>query len=135
YQTVLTTSVAALYFPKLKPTGIIGKQLYFDDSVITTVTGIVKDFTENSDFTFKVFISRATLEHTSLKPEDWDQWNSTTSDSQLFLKLSEGSSVTQAEKAINNLYDKYKPKDPEDHGKSSYKLQPLKDIHFNSDYN
>jgi ABC-type antimicrobial peptide transport system permease subunit len=135
YQTVLTTSGAALYFPKLKPSEIIGKQLYFNDTVRTTVTGIVKDFTENTDFTFKIFISRATLENTSLKPGDWNEWGSTTSDSQLFLKLSESTTVKQTEKAINHLYEKYKPKDPDDNGKTAYRLQPLNDIHFNTDYN
>jgi hypothetical protein len=44
YQTVLTTSAAALYFPKLKPSEIIGKQLNFNDTVKTTVTGIVNRF-------------------------------------------------------------------------------------------
>jgi putative ABC transport system permease protein len=135
YQTVLTTSGAALYFPKLKPSQVIGKQLYFNDSIRTTVTGVVKDFTENTDFAFKVFISRITLETTSLKPNDWTEWGSTTSASQLFVKLSEGNPVKRAEKAIDGLYKKYKPNDPDDHSTSSYRLQRLSDIHFNSDYN
>ncbi len=135
YQTVLTSSGAKIYFPKLKPAEIIGRQLYFNDTVRTVITGIVEDFEEHSDFTFKVFISRNTLENTSLKPEDWNKWDNTTSDSQLFLKLSAGTSAQQVEKAINNLYEKYKPKSPDDNGKTSYKLQPLNDMHFNSYYN
>src|SRR4029077_12952246 len=87
------------------------------------------------DFTFKVFISRTTLEYTSLKPDDWDEWGSTTSASQLFVKLSPGTAVGQAEKSTNNLYKKYKPKDPDDNTTSVYRLQPLSGIHFNSAYN
>src|SRR5207253_1054306 len=40
YQVVLTESNAKLYFPKLSASEIIGKELYFNDSVRTTVTGI-----------------------------------------------------------------------------------------------
>ncbi|HEX5153772.1 MAG TPA: FtsX-like permease family protein [Parafilimonas sp.] len=135
YQTVLTLSAAALYFPKLKPSGIIGKELYFNDTIRTNVTGIVKDFSENTDFTFKIFISRATLEQTSSKPRDWNEWGSTTSASQLLVKLSPGNTVQQAEKAIDRLYAKYKPNDPDDKSKTAYRLQALSDIHFNGDYN
>ncbi len=134
YQTVLTTSGATQYFPKLKPAEIVGRELYFNDTVRTTITGIVKDFEEHTDFTFKVFISRTTLENTSLKPGDWEQWDNTTSASQLFVKLSAGTTINQVEKAINNLYEKHKPNNPDDHSKTSFKLQPLSDIHFNADY-
>lgn len=135
YQTVLTTSGAAQYFPRLKPAEIIGRQLYFNDTVRTTITGIVKDFTEHTDFTFKVFISSATLENTSLKPEDWEQWDNTTSASQLFVKLSAGATISHVEKSINNLYNRHKPNNPDDHSETSFKLQPLSDIHFDADYN
>jgi predicted permease len=135
YQTVLTQSAATTYFPKLKSSQIIGKELYFNDTIRTTVTGIVKDFSENTDFTFKIFISRATLEHTSSKPRDWNEWGSTTSASQLLVKLSPGNTAKQAEKAIDGLYAKYKPKDPDDKSTTAYLLQPLSDIHFNGDYN
>jgi len=134
YQTILTQSAAALYFPKLKPSEIIGKELSFNDTIRTSVTGIVKDFSENTDFAFKIFISRATLEQTSSKPQDWNEWGSTTSASQLLVKLSPGNTVTKAEKAINGLYAKYKPKDPDDKSTTAYQLQPLNDIHFNGDY-
>ena len=43
YQTVLTESNAKLYFPSLNPTEVIGKEIYFNDTVHVTITGIVKD--------------------------------------------------------------------------------------------
>jgi putative ABC transport system permease protein len=134
YQTVLTESNAKLYFPKLSASEIIGKELYFDDTVRTTVTGVVKNISSNTDFSFKTFVSKATLENTSLKPSDWEEWNNTNSASQLLVKLSPGISVSQIEKGMYGLYDKYRHKDPEDNGKASFILQPLSDIHFNADY-
>lgn len=134
YQTVLSETTAALYFPKLSPGQIIGKQIYFDDTVATTITGIVKDIKQNTDFNFTTFISRATLENTSLKPEDWTQWDNTNSVSQLLVKLAPKTDPKKIEAGMYNLYNKYHTHDPNDHSKSSYKLQPLSDIHFNADY-
>ncbi len=134
YQTVLSQKVAGLYFPKISADEIIGKQIYFNDSVHCTITGIVKDIKQNTDFTFTTFISRTTLENTSLKPEDWTQWDNTNSASQLLVKLSPGTKPANIEKGMYGLYEKYHTPDPDDHGKSEFKLQPLNDIHFNSNY-
>jgi len=135
YQTVLTQSAAALYFPDLKAYQIIGKQIYFNDTVKTTVTGVMEDLTENTSFTFKTFISYATLEHTSLKPENWESWDDTNGAQQLFVKLSTGTSAKHIEKQIAGLYNKYKKREPEDHSKTWHTLQPLSDLHFNANYN
>ena len=134
YQTVLAESVAKLYFPKLLPQEIIGKRIYFNDTVPAVVSGIVKDIEQNTDFTFSTFISRATLENTSLKPDDWMQWDSTNSASQLLVKLSPGTNPKKIEAGMYSLYQKNHKPDPDDKSKSSFKLQPLSDLHFNSDY-
>ena len=134
YQIVLTEGAAGKYFPGLSASAVIGKELYFDDTVRTTVSGIVKDIQANTDFTFTTFISKTTLENTSLKPDDLYKWDNTNSVSQLLVKLSPGTSPVQAEKEIYGLYKKYHVAEPGDNSKTSYKLQPLSDIHFNSDY-
>ncbi len=134
YQVVLTESKAKLYFPNLKPSDVMGKEFFMDDSVRLTVSGIVKDQVKKTDFTFKAFLSRATLEKTSLKPRDWTQWNNTNSSSQLLVKLSQGTKPIQVEKQIEALSEKNRIKEPGDNSKTSFKLQPLNDIHFNPDY-
>lgn len=134
YQTVLTETNAKLYFPKLTAAQVIGKDLYFDDTVRTIITGVVKDIQQNTDFSFKTFISRVTLEKTSLKPRDWEEWNNTNSASQLLVKLSPGTSTTQVEKAMHGLYEKYRNKDHDDHSTAAFTLQPLSDLHFNAEY-
>lgn len=134
YQVVLTSSRAELYFPGLRPDQIIGREIYFNDTVRLTVSGIVKDIAANTDFTFTAFISRITLAQTSLKPYDWDLWDNTNGASQLYVKLFPGVTKAQIETRLGNLYRKYHKADPEDHSITRHRLQPLKDLHFNADY-
>ena len=134
YQTVLTEKAASLYFPTLPADQVVGKQMDLNDTVHVTISGIVKDIKQNTDFEFTTFISRATLENTSLQPEDWTQWDNTTSASQLLVKLSPKSSVTAVEKAMYGLYTRNHKADPDDKSKSAFKLQPLDDLHFDSNY-
>lgn len=134
YQTVLTQSVAALYFPGLQPQQIVGKHFYMDDTIAVTVTGVVKDITANTDFTFKVFVSKATLETTRLRPQYYDEWGSTNGASQLYVKLATGTSQAKIQREITALYYQNQPKQPGDNNEVNFILQPLKDIHFNSNY-
>jgi ABC-type antimicrobial peptide transport system permease subunit len=134
YQVVLTESNAHLYFPRLKTADIVGKEIIFNDSIRTTVTGIIKDLDQNSDFNFKTFVSKGTQESHLMSPEDQNEWNNTNSASQLFVKLSAGTSPIQIQKQVMSIYSKYHKKDPTDHSTTSYALQSLSDMHFNTDY-
>ncbi len=135
YQTVLSESNAKIYFPKLEPTEIIGKEIIFNDSVLTKVTGVVKDLPKKTDFRFKIFISRATLESRLVSRDEQTDWGSTNSASQLLIKLSPGTSPVLVTKQVNSLYAKNKKNDPEDHSTTAFTLQPFHDIHFNTTYN
>jgi ABC-type antimicrobial peptide transport system permease subunit len=135
YQVVLTESRAHLYFPGLSQNSIIGRTIYFDDSVGTIVTGIVKDLPYHTTFSAKVFISWPTLANTSLKTTQLDNWGGTTSNSQLFVKLSPERDVAKMEAAITGLYYKYNGGyDPKSTNKTFYRLQPLNDLHFSPTY-
>jgi putative ABC transport system permease protein len=133
-QVVLSDKMAEIYFPKTTPAEIIGKEIVFDDTVRTTVTGIVKSLEGNTDFTFNTFISRATQEKTTLKPRDWNQWNNTTDASQLFVKLSPGTTTAGVEKQLAAFLTKYTEKNAAENNKQVCWLQPLSDLHFNADY-
>ncbi len=135
YQTVLSETAAKFYFSKLSTEQIIGQQLFFNDTISTTITGIVRDIKQNTDFTFTTFISKATLDHTRLKPVDWNQWNSTNFQSQLLVKLLPGIKKENIQKGLSGLYNKYHTPNPNvDGSKNKYLLQPLNDIHFNREY-
>jgi putative ABC transport system permease protein len=134
YQLVLTKSKADFYFPGVPTAEIIGREIVFEDTIHTIVSGIVGDLKENTDFTFTTFISRATLEKTSLRSTDWEEWNNTNSITQLFIRLHPGTDPGRVTADINALYKKYERHSPEDHTRTSFLLQPLADIHFNSEF-
>ncbi len=134
YQVVLSVSSAKLYFPDARPDQLIGKEIYLDDTVRTTITGVVKDIPYNTDFIFKTFVSRITLEETTGKTDDYKSWDNTNGASQLFIKLSPGVSAAQVEKRIAALYQKYHKQEPGDHSTTKHSLQSLNDVHFNPDY-
>lgn len=133
YTAVLTASNARLYFPGLTASDVIGKELIFDDSVRFTVTGVVKDITENTVFNYKTFISRVTLETTSLKPWFWDRWNHA-QQSLLFIKLAPGTTTANINTQINRLFAKYNKPNNEDPEIRTFDLQPLRDTHFKGYY-
>ena len=57
FSVVLTESEARLYFQHGQPADWIGRSLVYHDSLTVSVTGIVKDWKQNSDFGFKDLIS------------------------------------------------------------------------------
>jgi putative ABC transport system permease protein len=134
YQTVLTESNARLYFPRLSPNEIIGRHLTFVDSVQTTITGIVKDIPLNTDFTFKTFVSYATLYTTRMQPGGWGDWTTTIGSSQLFVRLSPGITVAQLAKKLKTFDDKHFTPTPGVQMTQEIVPQPLSDLHFNADY-
>ncbi|HEY4966633.1 MAG TPA: FtsX-like permease family protein [Puia sp.] len=135
YEVVLTESNANLYFPNLSPETIVGKRLYFSDTLGTIVIGIVKDLPYNTDFTMKTFISRATLQETTLSPVSLTDWGPVIGLSQLFVKLSKGVSANQMELQIGLLIKKHGVTgDQNGQFQTIYKLQPLSDLHFNHLY-
>ncbi|HVX27547.1 MAG TPA: FtsX-like permease family protein [Parafilimonas sp.] len=132
FTTVLTESRAKAYFPGNDLSKDIGKIITYNDSIKTTVTGIVKDIDKNTDFSFKEFISYSTIPNSGLKNNTgWDEWGSVNSANQLFIKLNEATNTGVLTKQIQQLFDKHQK---EAYLKSVFSLQPLSDVHFNSDY-
>ncbi len=132
FTTVLTESRAKTYFPDNDVSKVIGKTIVYNDTIKSTVTGVVQDIDELTDFTFKEFISYSTIENTGLKDNlGWGQWGSVNSNNQFFIKLNKGIQATAMTKQIQQLFDKNQ-KDA--YLKNIFSLQPLSDIHFNSDY-
>lgn len=129
YQVVLTASNARLYFPKLNAAQVIGQELYFDDTVRTIVTGVVEDIKQNTVFNYTTFVSRITLETTSLKPGFWDRWDHAQS-SMVFVKLAPGIKTANIKTQIDKLFAKYNKPAYEDPEIRTFELQSLSGIHF-----
>src|SRR3954454_2402772 len=130
HTAVLTESRAKTYFPYAEVSKDIGKIIIYNDTIKATVTGVVKDLEETTDFTFKEFISYKTLPNNQFTDES--NWGGVSSSDQFFVKLNPGTSPATVVKQILELFKK--------HQKNAYlnnvfSLQPLSNIHFNSDYN
>jgi putative ABC transport system permease protein len=135
FQVVLTAERAKIYFPSLSYTEMIGKQITYDDSVLTTVSGIVENLLQNTDFIFKEFISQATIPASGLTANySWNSWGSVNGGSQCLLKLEPGVSLKKVQAQLQSLLDKYDKKVNNDQTIRKFALQPFDDIHFNPLY-
>jgi ABC-type antimicrobial peptide transport system permease subunit len=114
----------------------MGRSIVYEDSIQAVVSGIVKDLDEVTDFTFKEFISRATIETTSLKSQrGWDEWGSIDSHSQLFVKLAGEANIKQIEDQLAALRNRYREKEAEEmKDGTTHFLQPLRNIHLSPVY-
>ena len=134
FQVVLTERRAQTYFPDFAVSEMIGRFVTYDDSLTCTVSGIVRDLDEITDFTFREFVSIGTVEQTALKGGmGWDSWNSINSASQFYVKLEHGTSPKEIEEKLADLRNRHR-ENKEKKDATQHFLQPLSDIHFNADY-
>jgi ABC-type antimicrobial peptide transport system permease subunit len=131
FSVVLTESEAQRYFGNGHPEEWMGRTLVYYDSLTVTVTGIVNDWKQNSDFGFKDLISYNTIEHSFLQ-KDMQGWNMWQSNVNAVVKLSPGTTVVQAEKQFPDFFKRHNQLGKEE--KMTFRLQPLADIHFNETY-
>ncbi|MEP7141908.1 MAG: FtsX-like permease family protein [Ferruginibacter sp.] len=136
FTVVLTESRARQYFPSVPAADIIGKQITYDDDIKVAVSGIVKDLNEITAFNALEFISLPTISKTNLQDRFMmTVWNDWMAYSQLFIKLSKGSSVSQTEAQLKGLIEKYnKDANKDANNTMAFHLQPLNDVHFNGNY-
>lgn len=134
-KVVLTESRARLIFGALSPAEILGRELIYRDSIEVSVSGIVKDPTENTDFNFTDIISLSTNETLSENNRIFtlNDWTSTNSNSQFFVKLTEGTTRADIEAQMPEVIKAYKEFTPESDWNPVYPLQSLSDIHFNTE--
>lgn len=135
FQVVLSSKQAQKYFPSLSYDKMIGKQVIYDDTIKTTVTGIVAEPVGNTDLTFHDFISHITMNSLADMKKQLTGWGGTTSNSQLFIKLAPGSTVANIKSQLKHILTKYEPDNGKNGGyKATFNLQPLSDLHFNAQY-
>ena len=140
FQVVLTENAAKLYFGNTPANAIIGKELIYQDSLHVHVSGVIKDWTKHSDLAYTDIISFPTIDASFLKEkrhmDDWiphegmNRWDWPF----VFVKLKKGVKTAQIEAGMDRIATNHSlsdnPKDP-----WLEALQPISDLHFNSDYN
>jgi putative ABC transport system permease protein len=135
YKVVLTEERAKTYFPNTNYVDVIGRQVVYDDSIITTVTGIVKKLEGNTDFKYKEFISHSTIPSSGLKDSySWTDWGSVNTNSQLFLKLAPNATPIGIEAQIKKMHAKYSKDTSITKYSNVMRLQPLRELHFDAKY-
>lgn len=136
YSVVLTEKKARLYFGDLPLDAIMGRELVYRGHIRATVTGIVRDWTQNTDFTFTDFLSESTIGVSALKREiNLNEWTDVWSASQCFVKLARGVAPAQVNAQLAEFAQKHFGSAA---GTGDFlfvpSLQPLSDLHFNEDY-
>jgi ABC-type antimicrobial peptide transport system permease subunit len=136
FHVVLTAGEAQRYFGHSDPVDVLGRTLIYDDSIRVTVTGLVKDLDQVTDFTFKDFISYATARTLLAQDLGLDSWSTGSSSSETFVKLAKGVSADRVNAELKAFTDRHREQimgtDP---GYLRYQLQPLSDLHYSVYYN
>jgi putative ABC transport system permease protein len=138
FTVVLSEDRARQYFGPQPAESYLGRELIFEDSLRVRVAGIVKGWKANTDLPFREFISFATIDASSLKNKrhmnDWvwrgggPNWIWPYS----FIKLKKGARAEEVAARLQVIGRQVIGSD----SAHPYRvlLQPLTDIHFNSDY-
>jgi putative ABC transport system permease protein len=108
----------------------LGKTIRLNNKEDYTVTGILKNFPDNTDFPTKIVMSFSTLrQKNSPFADNMQDWVSTYGGHNVFIILPPGISESQFDKNLVAFVKKHKPAD---HVKDGMVLQPLSDMHYNS---
>lgn len=128
---VLTAERARAYFGDLDPDRIIGRTIYYQDSLMVRVTGVVADWTGNSDFSFGQWISYATIPVSFLKNRiTLDRWDMMSKSSQVMIKLAKDVKPSQIDAQFIAFAERHYGPNPS----FAAHLKPLSLIHFHTEY-
>jgi putative ABC transport system permease protein len=127
---VITQKQSIKYFGHSSP---IGRVMVFENRQPVTIVGLLSDKPYNTDLKSDIYLSLSSLKN--IRPgtdnaffTDWGWMNSTTS---LYITLNDKKSKAEVASVINNMV---KPHFGDIAKYYHFWLQPLADIHFNTDY-
>ena len=137
FSVVLSEKRAHQYFGAVPPDQIIGKEVIYNDSLRVRVAGIVKDWSENTDFPFTEFISWSTIGASFLKTEyHTDMWGPHRGVPSIgvwaMIKLSKKTTAAQIAPQLEPFSKRHWTGRPE--YRPQFLLQPLSDVHFSTAY-
>jgi putative ABC transport system permease protein len=131
YAVVLSRDEADKFFGNWHDA--IGKIIKYENKTDLKVTGIIENMPANTDMPMKLIVSFATMRS---KGSDYygnlHDWVSTFGDNSCFVILPDN--MTQA-KFNQNLKAFVKKHKPADYNKDGLQLQPLKEMHYNTEVN
>ncbi len=129
----LLRSQAEKYFGDLPSSEYLGKEVIYQDSLQVEVVGILSDPVVKTDFVFTDFISIETAKSSFLKENyDYEDWNSTSSSNQVFVKFRESSTRADLDYVLSQLNEQRALKNEDDSFKATFEAQPLSELHYNT---
>ncbi len=111
-------------------TDVTGRSFELSNEELITITGVIRDLPEHTLIQADIFISYPTLESYS-RFLGGESWGGISSDLQCFGLLYPNQNVAEIEEVIAGYVQKFRPSSKNIH---HYKLQPLSEVHFSSDY-
>ena len=129
---VLSAENALKYFGSTD--NVLGKLLKLDGRINARIVGVFRDYRDNTDLTFSVMPSYATLKQ--YRGSVSEDFGSTNSSSQCYVVLNDQFTATDWERQMKAFVKKHNPDaiTPQGVNKVSYLMQPLRDIHFATEY-
>jgi ABC-type antimicrobial peptide transport system permease subunit/AraC-like DNA-binding protein len=131
---VLTESKARRYFGNIPYDEMIGKIITYENALQLSVTGIIKDWQQNTDLGYTAFMSVRNIQNGFLKDRiTSDDWKSLgPHQTMAFVKLAKN--VTPAQ--INSEFAAYVKKNVKlpAGAELTMQLQPISDLHFAKDF-
>ncbi|HTL07749.1 MAG TPA: FtsX-like permease family protein, partial [Chitinophagaceae bacterium] len=129
---IVTAQIAKKYFGT---THAIGKVIRIDNKTDFTIKGILKDLPLNTDRRQEIYVADQNLKDFSGWMARNDSWGGINSETHCFVLLKPGIQPATVEKAFPAMMQKYYVNDPAGMKAFVFKMQPLRDMHFNPDYN
>lgn len=127
---IITEKIAKKYFGDSNP---LGQVIKVNNNTDFTVKAVLQDLPNNTDLQSEIFLSFANLKDRDPELARDDAWNGVYSGTQCYTLLKEGISADIVEKTLRQTSEKHYP--GRDAKVWNFKLQPLRDIHFNPVYN
>lgn len=132
---VITESNLKKYFPGKEAKEVLGKIMQWTDAAdvyTAQITGVVADYTQNTDFIFTDFLSFSTISH--MDKEDWyglHSWTNLNTASQLFVKIQDKTTKADLDRHLEAIANKYLTKEE---SQTSFFGEPLAELHFSENY-
>ena len=125
---VLTRRMSEKLFGAGSP---IGQIIRLGDKTDLTVTGVLLDFPDNTDFKSEIYISYASMKSVSEWMASDNSWGGITTSLQTYTRLRPGIDPRDVEAVLPGYVKKFRPTSKNVH---HYKLQPLADVHYEAKY-
>ncbi|TDX01745.1 ABC transporter permease [Dinghuibacter silviterrae] len=128
YGALITQTLARKYFGKEEA---VGQRLRFNNQTDYVVRGVLKDLPGNTDRRQEIYLSWASYKDYQPYLASDSSWGAVYGGSNCFIRLKPGVTPAQVEGAFPALSRKYYS--PDDARIYQFRLQPIRDVHFNTD--